>query len=343
MDNSVHIGQKNVTKFAKSPECPAGHAGISQDVTLRNLPDTLRSPVVGTTAQWRTAGVTLAQLRTLVHHGHLVQVRRGAYATRKAADLAERDPRFAHALQVAAVRASMGRDLVGSHQSAALIHGFDLLKRPPAQVVTLTCPPPRRSRNRATAGVLCHHAELPEQDVARACGTRVTTAARTVVDLARTLPFIEGVVVADSALHAGGTSKEELTAVSDACARWPGIARARRVVAFSSALAESVFESCARVTFDAFGLEPPEVQVTIRGPGFAYRVDFCWERHKTVAETDGLAKYATRDDMLAQFRRDRLLRDAGYKVIHLTWREVFDTPELVIARLRTALAATAPY
>jgi very-short-patch-repair endonuclease len=47
--------------------------------------------------------------------------------------------------------------------------------------------------------------------------------------------------------------------------------------------------------------------------------------------------------MLAQFRRDRLLRDAGYKVVHFTWRELFDTPAAVVARIRKALADPAPY
>jgi very-short-patch-repair endonuclease len=47
--------------------------------------------------------------------------------------------------------------------------------------------------------------------------------------------------------------------------------------------------------------------------------------------------------MLAQFRRDRLLRDVGYKVVHFTWRELFESPELVIARIRKALAAPSPY
>jgi hypothetical protein len=114
-------------------------------------------------------------------------------------------------------------------------------------------------------------------------------------------------------------------------------------VAFSDELAESVLESCARVTFDAFGLEPPELQVTVCGPGFVYRADFCWEPHKTIAEADGLAKYASAQDMLAQFRRDRLLRDAGYKVVHFTWRELFETPAEVIGRVRKAQAGPTPY
>ena len=115
------------------------------------------------------------------------------------------------------------------------------------------------------------------------------------------------------------------------------------MVAFSDGRAESALESCARVTFDRFGLEPPQTQVTIRGPGFVFRADFCWAASKTIAEADGLAKYVDRDDLLAQFRRDRLLRDAGYKVVHFTWRELLETPEVVVARIRAAMCGETSY
>ena len=188
-----------------------------------------------------------------------------------------------------------------------------------------------------------HNAELPDNHVTREYGTSVTTTARTIVDLAREVPFIEAVVAADSALRMRKTTKEELRCVCDACRRWPGIVQAKRVVTFSDGRAESVLESCARVIFDAHGLAAPEIQVTIRGPGFVFRADFCWEKCKTIAEADGLAKYTDGEDMLAQFRRDRLLRDAGYKVVHFTWRELFESPGVVIARIRKAMAAPTPY
>jgi hypothetical protein len=298
---------------------------------------------VGTFAQWRAAGVTAAQFRSLVRHGYLIQVRRGAYATRRAVAAAKNDPCRTHALHVAAVCGSLGQDVVASHQSAALIYGFDLLKRPSAWDVTLTCQPSGRRRSRATAGILFHTAKLPAEHVSTECGAKVTTAARTVVDLARTLPFMEAVVVADSALRTSKTTRRELERVVDACGRRPGIGQARHVVAFSDGRAESALESCARVTFDTFGLEPPEIQVTIRGPGFVFRVDFCWTASKTIAEADGLAKYAVQADLLAQFRRDRLLRDAGYKVVHFTWRELLETPDVVVARVRSAMCAASPY
>jgi hypothetical protein len=193
------------------------------------------------------------------------------------------------------------------------------------------------------AGISFHNAALPDSHLTRSYGTTVTTAARTVIDLARALPFIEAVVVADSALRMRKTTKEELETVCDACGRWRGITQARSVVVFSNGLAESVLESCARVIFDAYGLQAPEIQVTLRRPDFVFRVDFCWEEHKTIAEADGLAKYAGSEDMLSQFRRDRLLRDAGYKIVHFTWRELFESPEVVIARIRKALTTPSPY
>ena len=314
-----------------------------KNVTFRNQSDAIRRPYIGTVAQWHAAGVTTAQLRTCARLGYLVQVRRGIYVTRPVAAAAKNDPCRAHALQVAAVRAAVGRDVVGSHHSAALIHGFDLLKNPPAETVTVTCRPPRRSRSRQAAGILFHNAELPDNHVTREYGTSVTTTARTVVDLAREVPFIEAVVAADSALRTRKTTKEELLDVCHACSRWPGMTQARRAVVFSNGLAESVLESCARVIFDAHGLDAPDIQVTIRGPGFVFRADFCWEKCKTIAEADGLGKYTGGEDMLAQFRRDRLLRDAGYKVVHFTWRELFESPEVVIVRIRKAMAAPTPY
>ncbi|HMD94187.1 MAG TPA: DUF559 domain-containing protein [Trebonia sp.] len=281
-------------------------------------------------------------MRTLVRSGDLVRVRYGVYATKQAVISAEGSQRRAHALQVAAVVAAVGRDTVASHQSAAAIHGLDLLNQP-EQLVTLTRPPLRPSNRSQSDGILFHMAELPAEHVTKLFGIRVTTVSRTVVDLARTSPFKAAVVAADSALRADKTTKAELDHVCAECSQWPGVRQARKVIAFGDCRAESVLESCARVVFHELGLESPELQVTVRGEGFAYRVDFCWGRHRTIAEADGLAKLASRDDILAQFRRDRLLRDAGYKVVHFTWRELFDTPEAVVARVRTAFAATTPF
>jgi Protein of unknown function (DUF559) len=264
------------------------------------------------------------------------------YATSRATMAAEHDPRRGHALQVAAVVAAVGRDTVASHHSAAVMHGIDLLDRP-HELVTLTRAAPRRGSRRRSDGILFHAAELPPEHITRLFGIGVTTVARTIIDLSRISSFKAAAVAADAALRADKTTKAELGRVCDACGQWPGIRRAREVVEFSDGRAESVLESCARVVFRELGLEPPELQVTVHGDGFAYRVDFCWARYRTIAEADGLAKYDGREVLLAQFRRDRLLRDAGYKVVHFTWRELFDTPTAVVTRLRTAFSVPTSY
>jgi hypothetical protein len=71
----------------------------------------------------------------------------------------------------------------------------------------------------------------------------VTTAARTVADIARTTTFMGGVVVADAALYERHASKSELRRVLAGCERWPGTSRARQVTDFADGLAESVLES----------------------------------------------------------------------------------------------------
>ncbi len=239
---------------------------------------------------------------------------------------------------MAAVGSAVGRDAVASHHSAALVHGINLLDAP-TDMVTLTRPPAKRTSRLRAEGIVFHTADLPASHVTSRYGLLVTTVPRTVIDLARTSPFREAVVVADSALQADLTTKPDLVTVAGVCHRWPGIQQARRVIDFSDERAESVLESCARVAFAEAGLEPPELQVTIHGPNWSYRVDLCWPEHRVIAEADGLAKYNTRKDLAQQFERDRLLRDLGYQVIHFTWRELMYTPEIVTGRIRSAHAA----
>jgi very-short-patch-repair endonuclease/predicted transcriptional regulator of viral defense system len=307
-------------------------------VTQSDIPDAVRKSKVATVAGWRDAGITENRLKALVRSGRLVRVRRGVYATKPAIDYAAVNPRRGHALQVAAVGSAVGRDAVASHHSAALIHGINLLNQP-MDTVTLTRPPAKRTSRLRSDGVVFHAAELPADHVTSRYGLLVTTVPRTVIDLARTSPFREAVVAADSALQAELTMKADLVTVAGVCQRWPGIQQARRVIEFSDDRAESALESCARVAFADAGLEPPELQVTIHGPDWSFRVDLCWPRHRVIAEADGLAKYNSRRDLAKQFERDRLLRDVGYQVIHFTWHELMHTPEVVIGRIRAAIAA----
>jgi Transcriptional regulator, AbiEi antitoxin len=215
-------------------------------VTPRDFTDTLSKVDVGTPAIWRAAGISTRQLHSLVSSGQLVKVRHGAYATRGVLSRAETDPGLRHAVDVAATVATRRHSATASHHSAAQLHGLRVLKQPPGGTVTLTVPPGTRAgRYRQDVGVICHAAQLPDQQVTKRYGVAVTTAARTVADIARTTTFMEGVVVADAALYERHASKSELRRVLAGCERWPGTCRARQVIDFADGLAESVLESCA--------------------------------------------------------------------------------------------------
>ncbi len=298
---------------------------------------------VGTVAQWRSAGLTTARFRSLVRAGSLLPQRRGVYVRSDFLRKAEQNPALRHVLRVAAVTtAQSARGAVASHQSAAVIHGLELLSAPPAGVVWLTRQP-GTYRGRSADGVRFHSAQLPRGHVTTLGGVAVTTATRTVIDLARSLSFMEGVVVADSALRAGKTTHPGLGQLLRSCAGWPGIEAARRAAAFSTEYAESVLESCARVFFADGGLPRPRLQVNIVGAdgGLIARADFYWDDHRTIAEADGMAKYEDPRRALGQLRRDTRLREAGYKVVHFTWAELFGETGRVIERVRAAFAAPA--
>jgi hypothetical protein len=288
--------------------------------------------------------------------GELVRLRHGVYATASAIAAAADDKALRHALDVRAVMASVSVPaVIASHESAALVHGLPLLHAPATGTVTLTRPGGHRGSS--AGGIRYHCAPVPRGHATSRHAVPVTTVGRTVADLARTLPFMDGVVVADAALHARKTRMSELSGVIAECGRWPGVERARRVVAFSNGLSASVLESCARVIFDAHRLPPPELQakifsgtrvdadgsVIVVDEVHEYEVDFLWRDRKTVAEADGLMKYDSGEAAIRQFQRDRLLRESGYKVVHITWKELFERPQRVIDRLLVAFQAQSPY
>jgi len=304
-------------------------------VTQRNVPNAVSKSLVASAAEWRAHGLTTAQFRSLVRSGDLVRVWYGVYATRRAVAWGKASQETEHALRVMAAGISAGRDTVASHHTAATLHGLALYPEGP-DLVALTRAPGNRS-NRQKAGVIVHSAELPSGHTAKRHGVPVTTVARTVVDIARNSSFMSGVVTTDNALSRELTTKQAMAAVCDSCDRWPGVRKAREAILFGDPLAGSVLESCARVMFHQHGLEPPELQVNIRGDDFSYLVDFFWRQYDVVAEADGAVKYTDPKRAIDQLKRDQKLRDAGCTVIHFTWQELFGSTAVVIARIRRAL------
>jgi hypothetical protein len=318
-------------------------------VTVEN---TIRDMEVGTAVQWAAEGVSAKRLRTMVRDGQLIRKRHGIYATAAAVVAAHQDKAHAHALEVrAALRAASAAGAVASHESAALIHGIPLLREPSEGLVSLTRPA-TVFRDRPLLGVRFYPARLPAGHVTMELDVPVTTIARTVIDLSRTRSFMDGVVAADHAMRTLRISKSALSRVIDACKGWPGTDHARRVVHFSDERSGSPLESSARVVFDAFRLPAPELRAEVTGGPWVNsdgtvaheyhecKVDFMWQEYMTVAEIDGLMKHDSGQRAIDERKRDRLIREAGYKLVHITWAELLKYPEQIIQRVLDAFAAT---
>lgn len=294
---------------------------------------------VATRPELAAAGVPEAQLRRHLRRGALVAVGRGAYALPEFVASAAGDPAREHVLAATAAARRAGDGATVSHGSAAIIHGLDLLARPDPAGVTLTRSPHGSPSRSDRAGAVVHIADLPADQVTSRGGVPVTTVARTVIDLARTMPFADGVVVTDSALHARKAARADLSAVLAACARWPGVRRAEHVALFSDHRAESALESVARVAFDEHGLPAPKLQAWVGDDGTILgRADFFWPGYRTVAEADGAVTYASPERAISQRGRDVRLRDGGFEVVHFSWHEIMTVPWQVVASLRAAFA-----
>jgi very-short-patch-repair endonuclease len=71
-----------------------------------------------------------------------------------------------------------------------------------------------------------------------------------------------------------------------------------------------------------------------------YIVDFLWPDHRVAVELDGFATHGRRAAFEADRARDGDLHAFGIRVVRVTWRQLCDEPQAVIARVAAALGAS---
>jgi hypothetical protein len=280
-----------------------------------------------------TAGYSATELARLHRNGELVHLRRGAWLPADPDDDATR-----HRLLLAATLALVVEGVV-SHASAAVLHGLPTFG--PLSQVHLTRADGRGKRR---GYVHLHVAPLPPDQVVERDGVVVTSLARTVLDLARTLPYPEAVATADAALRLG-LEQAELEDALERAVRRPGIGAARRVVGFMDGRSESVGESFSRVVLHRLGLPPSTLQLEVRDDAgvLVGRCDFGWEEHRTVGEFDGRVKYGrllrpdqrVEDVVWAEKQREDAVRDLGRQMVRWTWGDL-QRERILEDRLRRA-------
>jgi hypothetical protein len=89
------------------------------------------------------------------------------------------------------------------------------------------------------------------------------------------------------------------------------------------------------------GLPLPEAQFEIFDEdGFVARPDFSYVDARLAIEADGYEYHGSRAAWIADLKRRSLLARAGWRVVHVTWADVRDRPEVVVDMIRRALEQT---
>ena len=279
------------------------------------------------------------EIRRRRRRGEWTGLQRGAYLVGPSRP----SPRQRHLLMVRATLAGLRVPAVVSHASAAALHGLPLWGLPLRQVHVTRMPP---ARSADEARLRSHVARLAPGEVTVVDGTVVTSVARTVLDIARSVPFPAALTVADAALADALTTPEDLLAVLDAGVGTRGNRSARRVVTSADRRSESVGESRSRALMIDAGLPLPDLQVEVRRPdgSLVGRSDFGWREHRLLGEFDGRVKYGRLlrpgqhpgDAVFEEKRREDALRDEGHGMVRWVWDELA-APQALVARWTRAL------
>ena len=236
------------------------------------------------------------------------------------------------ALLLAAMRLRLPRAAAFSGRTAAWLHGLDLpLGFEPVEVTV-----PNASGVSGRSGLTIRRIDLREGDVVVRKGFRSTSISRTLADLAQALPTEEAVVAIDSALRARLATVDRLSSWLTASRGRKGVVRLRRLLDLADPASESPMETRLRVLLVLAGLPRPETQVKLnddRGR-FLGRVDLYYRDSRLAIEYDGGHH---RDTLVTDNRRQNDLLGAGYNLLRFTKPVISNMPEILVARVRTAL------
>jgi very-short-patch-repair endonuclease len=294
----------------RSERCARHHLGVPPQLRRRHPAQVLKAMDGRATWQQLRRLSTQHAVRRALDQGLIVRARRGDYML---PELPRND----------AVAARVGG--VISHLSAAVDHGLAVLVRPDAV-----------ARHRAAhllgarpAGATLHYTVLAPQDVRRAR----TTVLRTVLDCAATLPFAEGLAVADSALREGYLRPEDLAEAAQE-RRGPGARAVRRVARTADGDAANPFESALRAAVLDAGLTGFGPQQPVPIGGMTLHVDLGDPRRRIAVEADSFTHHGTRTALRDDCRRyDELVR-SGWTVLRFAWEHVVLDPAWVGAVVR---------
>jgi very-short-patch-repair endonuclease len=253
---------------------------------------------VVTTAQLTRAGLSAPAVSRRVAAGRLHRVHRGLYAVGHRG-LSRQGTWMAAVL-------ACGDGAVLSHRSAAEL--WELLPAA-AGLIHVTVPAPGGGRSKRQ-GLRIHRSSLPAGDRRVRSGIPVTTPARTIVDLGRSVP--------------AATVRKAIRE-----AEFRGLDLGDTDTDHTRSDLERAFLRLCR----GHGLPEPEVNVRVGG----FTVDFLWRAERLAVETDGYRAHRGRQAFEDDRERELALGMLGIRLRRFSDHQVHAAQARVAAAVRAAL------
>jgi hypothetical protein len=268
-----------------------------------------------------TIGLSAATIRHQIAIGRLIPVHAGVYAV----GYVNRMP----VARACAVVLACGERAALSHGSAATLWGFNRYWDEPFEVtVAGAC--------RRRAGITVHRSRvLRRRDVTTQLGIRVTSPARTALDIAPRLSDRRLRRVVNDGLRGPHLHHDDLAEVLRRNPTHAGAKRLRRFVDDPTAPTNSPLEDDFAEFAKRYGLPDPVTNTYL----FGHEIDVLYPAERLIVEVDSYQFHSDRDSFEADRERDVVMLEAGYPTIRVTRERMRQTPEREARRILKILEA----
>jgi very-short-patch-repair endonuclease len=174
---------------------------------------------------------------------------------------------------------------------------------------------------------------LMPQDVKLHLGIRLTSPARTALDIAPSLGDRALARVVNDARLAGYLRPHDLGELLDRCPTHRGAKRLRPFVESHDGPTRSEFEDAFVVFAQRFGFPRPEINVRVVG----YEVDALFRSERVIVELDGFAYHRDRRSFERDRDRDVATLVAGFATVRVTWERLTLKADREAVRLHAIL------
>jgi len=275
-----------------------------------------------TTAQLLALGLGEAAIRRRVRAGRLHRVHRGVYAVgRPAATPLER---------AGAAVLACGAGAVLSHSSAMALWGFWERWEEPLEV---TVPGDRRP-----PGIRVHRSgTLSGREARTQLGIRVTSPARTILDIASRLTDRQLKRAVNDALHSRWLRESQLAELVTRHPRRPGAGRIAALIGLPGTPTRSGWEDDFPAFCRRHGLPQPVMGAVVCG----FVVDALFVEERVIVELDSWGFHGDAIAFQTDRERDAETLAAGFVTVRITWERLHGHPGREAGRLRRILARRA--